>query len=108
MLFLNFLRIALRFTTFLFILSVIFFFYIIFKGYQYTRNISKKVYELGKGVTHEKIEDYIAYIDTKYIPFYATNFVKAGYKLIDMDESIDENIKKNLKIIILGKGILVD
>lgn len=106
--FLIFLQLALKVTTFVFVISTIFFLYIIYKGFLYTNNLSKKVNELGKGITFEKVEEFKAFLNTKYIPFYAANFVKAGYRLIEMDENIDAEIKKKIKVMALSKGILAD
>lgn len=104
----KFLQSALEIHTYLFLLSTTFLLYIIFKGYRYTSILSKMVYRLGKGITDEKVEDFIAYLDTKYIPFYATNLVKSAYRLVDMDESIEVDLKLRLKIMALSKGILVE
>ncbi|CAK7036980.1 hypothetical protein [Tissierella sp.] len=106
--FYKFLQSALVISTYLFIITAIFFFYTIVKGYKYTINLSKKVYSLGKGITIEKVEDFMAYLDVKYIPFYAVNFVKAGYRLIAMDQGVDEELKRKLKIMSLSKGVVVD
>lgn len=108
--FLNFLQSVLIILTFLFILSLIFFLYTIIKGYNYTGNLGKKVNSLGKGITPEKVEEFIVYLDAKYIPFrfYTINLIKAGYRLVEMDGSIDVGLKQRLKIMILSKGILVD
>lgn len=84
--------------------------YIVFKSARYTDRLIKKVYDLGKGITAEKIEDFISYLDTRYIPFkfQAPDFMKAGYKLISMDYGTDEELKRRLRIVILSKGVLVD
>ena len=104
----KFLQSALEIHVYLFLLSTTFLLYIIFKGYRCTSILSKKVYNLGKGITPEKVEDFISYLDTKYIPFYAGSLVKSGYRLVDMDGSVEDDLKQRLKIRALSKGILVD
>lgn len=96
--------------TFLLVLSMMFLLYTIFKGYRYTDALSKKIYDLGKGVTSKKVEDFIVFIDTRYIPFrfYTHGLIKAGFRIVDMDKDIDIELKKKLKIMALSKGILVE
>lgn len=60
--FLNFLQAAIKVTTYLFILSAKFFLYTIYKRYVYTSNLSKRTYELGKGIAPEKVEGLIDYL----------------------------------------------
>lgn len=106
----QFIQVSLAIFTYTFVFSGIILLISLLWGYKYTHTLSKKVYNLGKGITAEDVEEFRNYLDAKYIPFrfYTNNLIKAGYRLIQMDENIDQELKQKLKIMTLSKGILVD
>ena len=61
-------------------------------------------------MTNEKVENYRAFIDSMEIPNRKVywNTLRAGYKMIEIDNNVDEKLKEELKIIMLSKGILVE
>lgn len=90
----------------IFILLIFYGFYLIIIGHRFTSKLDKMIYTLSEeGVTIERTESFIKHLDVKYIPFYANSYIRAGYQLVEMDEEIDDSIKKRLKVRILGKGI---
>lgn len=103
--YLLFIELVLRIFTIILLLASIFFIYTVLKGYNYFRKLSKVVESLSEDVTSEKVNEFMSYLDVKYIPFYAGGMMKAGYQLVEMVEEIDDDLKKKLKIKILGKGI---
>lgn len=106
----KFLQSAFIVNIYILIIGVIFLMLLAYKGYRYTNILSKKVYNLGKKVTPGNVEDLITYLDAKNIPFrpYTLGLIKGGYKIVEMDDSIDVELKKRLKVMVLSKGILVD
>lgn len=94
----------------LMILSVLWINIILWKGYIVGRKIKENTYQLGKDLTNEKVEEYIKYIDYIEIPprKYYWNILKAGYKIVELNNSIDKKVLEQLKITILSKGILID
>ena len=90
----------------IFVLLLLYGIYLVIIGHRFTSKLDKMVYTLSEeGVTAERVEDFIKHLDVKYIPFYANSYIRAGYQLVEMDEEIDDSIKKRLKVRILGKGI---
>ena len=90
----------------IFILLLLYAFYLIIIGHRFTSKLDKMIYTLSEeGVTIERTESFIKHLDVKYIPFYANSYIRAGYQLVEMDEEIDDSLKKRLKVRILGKGI---
>lgn len=103
--FLLFTQFILRVFTVILLISTTVFIYTVSKGYIYFTKLGKVVESLSEGVTAEKIDEFINHLDAKYIPFYVGGMMKAGYQLVGMDESIDDELKKRLKIKILSRGI---
>lgn len=103
--FLLFTHFMLKIFTILLLLTSIFLIYTVLKGYTYFRKLGKVVEILSEGVTAEKVKEFMSCLDEKYLPFYVGGMIKAGYQLVEMDDSIDNELKKRLKIKILGKGI---
>ena len=90
----------------IFLLLLLYAFYLIIIGHRFTSKLDKMIYTLSEeGVTIERTESFIKHLDVKYIPFYANSFIRAGYQLVEMDEELDDGLKKKLKVRILGKGI---
>lgn len=90
----------------IFILLLLYGIYLVIIGHRFTSKLDKMVYTLSEeGVTAERVEDFIKHLDVKYIPFYANSYIRAGYQLVEMDEEVDDSLKKRLKVRILGKGI---
>lgn len=83
--------------------------YLMYKGYRIGEAIKKKTYELGKDLNIKKVEDYNMFVDSIEVPNRKVywNMLKAGYKLIEMNDSIDNKTKEQLKITMLSKGILL-
>lgn len=101
--FLLFTQFILRIFTIPLLLTSIFLIYTVLKGYNYFRKLGKVVESLSEGVTAEKIDEFMNHLDAKYIPFYVGGMMKAGYQLVGMDESVDCELKKRLKIKILSR-----
>lgn len=97
-------------STIIFLISLFILLFLIYKSYRYTSALSKKVYNLGEDITPKDVNDFMKHIDVKYIPFrsYTMSLIKSGYKLIEMEKSIDDNLKLQLKKVILKNGIVVD
>lgn len=91
------------------ILSTISFIYIMFNSCKIGEEIKKKTYELGKELNNEKAEDYIAFIDGIKVPDRKVywNTLRAGYRLIETNRSIDSKLKEKLRIIMLSRGVLI-
>lgn len=91
------------------VISFIAIFYLLYKGYRTGIRIKEITYELGKELDNEKVLDYINFIDGIEIPDRKVywNTLKAGYRLIEMNSNIDNELKKQLKIVMLGKGVLI-
>lgn len=83
---------------------------ILWNGYRIGKKLKEKTYNLGNNLTNEKVEDYIKYIDSIEIPprKYHWNMIKAGYKVIELNRGIDEELIRQLRITILSKGILIE
>lgn len=71
--------------------------------------IRKKTYQLSKNLNHKKVEDYINYIDKITIPprIYHHYMLQSGYEIVKMNKDIDTDIKEQLKIALLSKGVLI-
>lgn len=91
------------------VISFIAIFYLLYKGYRTGMRIKKITYELGKELDNERVLDYMNFTDSIEIPDRKVywNTLKAGYRLIEMDNSIDDKLKEQLKIVMLSKGILI-
>lgn len=103
--YLSFLQFMLRIFTVILIMATIVFIYAVLKGHSYFRKLSKLVESLAVDITDEKIGEFIYYLDENYIPFYAGGMMRAGYQLVEMDESADDEIKRKLKVKLLSRGI---
>lgn len=94
-----------------YVLIPIFFLTIIFsiKEHWKAKQIKAKTYELRKDLTNEKVSTYITFIDSLDVPNRKVyrEILKAGYYLIDLDNSIEENLKRQLRTTMLSKGLLV-
>lgn len=109
--FLNFLQNALYVHSFLFFTLTIIFLLTICRASWFVNNLSKKVSIFSDvPITEKMVEDFIRFIDIRHIPFiwYTHRLIKGGYKLILLEENLDEQIKYKLKRKLLSKGILVD
>lgn len=91
------------------IFSVIAINIVLWKGYLAGRKIKEETYQLGKGLNNGKVENYIKFIDGIEIPprRYHWNMVQAGYEMVKINEDIDLELVKQLKMVILSKGILI-
>lgn len=83
--------------------------YILYRGCKVGEEINRKTYELGKELTNEKVKDYIYFIDGIKVPDRKVywNTLKAGYRLVKMNDNIDDGLKEKLRVTMLSKGILV-
>ncbi len=101
--------IGIMFCCILIILAAIGINIILWKGNRVGKKLKEKTYNLSKNLTNEKVEDYIKFIDSVEIPprKYYWNMLKAGYKIVEMNKEIDNKLLRQLKITILGKGVLV-
>ena len=77
------------------------------KGYVIGNRLKKLTLEFSKGCTEEIIIDYINFLENNDIPpkQYCWNLIIATNKLIEIDDSIDRELKDKFKILILGKRI---
>ena len=102
--------ICIMFSCILIFIAVIWINIILWKGYRVGKKLKEKTYHLGKKLTNEKVEDYMKYIDSVEIPPTKChwNMLKAGYKIIELNGCIDEELIRQLKITILSKGILIN
>lgn len=91
------------------IISFIAIFYLLYKGYRTGVKIKEITYNLGKNLDNEKVLDYISFVDRIEIPDRKVywNTLKAGYRLIEMNDSIDDKLKEQLEIVMLSKGVLI-
>ena len=93
----------------LMIFSVIVINIILWEGHLVGKKIKDKTYNLGKDLTNGKVEDYIKFIDSIEIPprKYYWNMIKAGYEIVKTSETIDDKLIEQLRIVVLGRGVLV-
>ncbi|NLC66589.1 MAG: hypothetical protein GX752_06590 [Clostridium sp.] len=103
--FLLFTQLILQVFTVILLISTTVFIYTASKGYIYFTKLGKLVESLSEDITVEKIYEFMNHLDAKYIPFYVAGMMKAGYQLVGMDKSVDDELKKRLKIKILSRGI---
>lgn len=82
---------------------------LIYKSVKTGEEIRKITNELAKNLTNEKVKEYIDYINSIKVPNRKVhwNTLKAGYKLVQINDNINPQLKTELKIIMLSKGILV-
>lgn len=83
----------------------------ILKDGLFVSKLSKKISTLeSPSMTSEMIEDLTKFIDVKHIPFiwYSERLLKGGYKLVLLEEDLDEHLKDRLKKKLLSKGIIVE
>ena len=109
--FLDILQNALYIHSFLFFSLTILLIYLLCKAGIFVDKLSKKVSNLASiPITREMVEDLITHIDIKHIPhiWYTHRLIKGAYKLILIEENLDEQLKYKLKRKLLSKGILVD
>ena len=101
--------ICIMFGCILMFIAVIWINIILWKGYRVGKKLIEKTYHLGKKLANEKVEDYMKYIDSVEIPPTKChwNMLKAGFKIVEMNKEIDNKLLRQLKITILGKGVLV-
>lgn len=111
MFFIDILQNALYINSFLFFSLTIVVVFSITKDGFFIAKLSKKIRVLESShMTSEMVEDLINFIDVKHIPFiwYSERLLKGGYKLVLLEESLDEQIKDILKRKLLSRGIIVD
>jgi len=111
MFFIDILQNALYINSFLFFsLTIVVVFSITKDGFFITK-LSKKISNLeSPQITTEMVEDLIKFINIKHIPFiwYSERLLKGGYKLVLLEQNLDEQLKDKLKRKLLSKGIIVD
>ncbi len=80
---------------------------ILIKDYVIGNRLKKLILEFSKGCTEEIIIDYINFLENNDIPPKQDcwNLIIATNKLIEIDDSIDRELKNKFKILILGKRI---
>lgn len=72
--------------------------------------LSKITYSFGTEVIiEENVVELFDFVDRGPIPFrfYSRDMIKGAFKIIEEDESISKDLKKNLRRKILSRGILV-
>lgn len=79
------------------------------KGHLDGRKIKKEVYKLRKDLDNNSVREYITFLEQNHIAPARTHqdFIRAGYEIVKMNDNIDIELVKELKIIILCKGIIV-
>ncbi len=82
---------------------------IFIKVYLDGKKIKKEVYKLRKDLDNNKVKEYINFLErTQILPVKVhQDFIRAGYEIIRMGNDVDKELIKELKIIILCKGIIV-
>ncbi|MDR5659874.1 hypothetical protein RH915_10270 [Serpentinicella sp. ANB-PHB4] len=83
--------------------------YIIIKTYRAGKRIMQATLRLPENLNNQRVIEYIELIKNTNIPERRvySEAVKSGYELIRINEEINEDLKKQLKIIILSKGLFV-
>lgn len=102
---------ALYVHAFLFFSLTIVVVYSIIKDGLFISRLSRKISNLeSPAVTSAMVEDLIEFIDVRHIPFiwYSDRLLKGGYKLVLLEQNLDEQLKDKLKRKLLSKGIIVD
>lgn len=79
------------------------------KGYLDGRKIKKEVYKLRKDLDNSSIREYITFLEQNHIASVRPHqdLIRAGYEIVKMNDNIDKDLVKELKIIILCKGIII-
>lgn len=87
-------------------LSLIF---LLIKVFINAKKIEKATHNLQTELTNKKVIAYGDMINKIDIPnrSYIWKTIQAGYYLIESNPSIDTEVKSNLKIILLSKGVLI-
>lgn len=79
------------------------------KGHLDGRKIKKEVYKLRKDLDNNSVREYITFLEQNHIAPVRPHqdFIRAGYEIVKMNDNIDIELVKDLRIIILCKGIIV-
>lgn len=82
---------------------------IFIKGHLDGRKIKKEVYNLRKDLDNDSVREYMTFLEQNNIAPVRQHqdLVRAGYEMVKMNDNIDKELVKELKIIILCKGILI-